>query len=72
MPTSCPVESLQPRLLGLKDSARYVGLSVWAVRGLLDSGELCGIRVPTASGGELRRVLLDRLDLDALIARWKA
>jgi hypothetical protein len=69
MPTSCPPGSLQPRLLGLRDSAAYLGLSAWAIRALLDSGTLCRVRIPLPGGGELRRLLLDVRDLDQLVDR---
>lgn len=60
------------RLLDLPAAAIYVSLSVWTLRELVGSGVLRRVRVPLPNGGELRRVLLDREDLDQLIARWKA
>lgn len=60
------------RLLDLPAAARYLGLSPWTLRELVGNGTLRRVRVPLPNGGELRRVLLDREDLDQLIARWKA
>lgn len=61
-----------PRLLDLTQAALYVACSPWTVRDLLANGTLRRVRVPLPNGGELRRVLLDREDLDQLIARCKA
>jgi len=63
---------LSSRLLDLPAAAQYLGLSAWTIRDLLGNGTLRRVRVPLPNGGELRRVLLDRQDLDALIERWKA
>jgi hypothetical protein len=42
------------------------------VRDLIAAGTLARVRIPLPNGGELRRVLLDREDLDRLVAGWKA
>ena len=60
------------RLLDLPAAALYLALSPWTLRELVGNGTLRRVRVPLPNGGELRRVLLDREDLDQLIARWKA
>jgi excisionase family DNA binding protein len=60
------------RLLDLPAAAVYLALSPWTLRELVANGTLRRVRVPLPNGGELRRVLLDREDLDQLIARWKA
>lgn len=60
-----------PRLLSLEDTARYLTLSVWTVRQLEWSGVLARVRVPDGRGGELRKILFDRHELDRLIERWK-
>jgi excisionase family DNA binding protein len=60
------------RLLSLHGAADYLGLSYWAVRDLVHAGTLKPVRLPVGSGRELRRVLLDRRDLDALIEGSKA
>lgn len=59
------------RLLDVPGAAEYLNLSVWTIRDLIASGTLSRVRVPLPHGGELRRVLLDRDDLDQLIAAWK-
>ncbi len=41
------------------------------MRDLDAAGVLKRVRVPLPNGGELRKVLFDREDLDQLIARWK-
>jgi hypothetical protein len=42
------------------------------VRDLLSNGTLKRVRVPLPGGRELRRILLDRQDLDRLVESWKA
>jgi hypothetical protein len=61
-----------PRLLGLADAASYLGVSGWTVRDLEANGTLRRVRVPLPNGGELRKLLFDRTDLDHLIDAWKA
>ena len=63
---------LSPRLLDLHATARYLGVSEWTVRTLEHQGLLRRVRVPLAGWGELRKLLFDRLELDALIDAWKA
>ncbi len=63
--------SVQPRLLDLHGAAAYLGVSGWTVRDLEHAGILARIRVPLPDGGELRKLLFDRADLDHLIERWK-
>ena len=58
---------LRPRLLGLADAARYLGVSTWTVRDYFAAGVLTRIKLPAPQGGDLDRVLVDRLELDALI-----
>jgi excisionase family DNA binding protein len=57
-------------LLGLRDAADYLGLSFWTVRDLVNAGTIKPVRLPLA-GRDLRRILLDRRDLDALVDRSK-
>lgn len=65
---------LSPRLLDLRAAAQYVGLSTWTLREFLLSGELPMVRF-TRPGSQrredLRRVLVDRADLDAWIDRHR-
>jgi excisionase family DNA binding protein len=60
------------RLLDVDSAAGYLSVSTWTVRDLVAAGTLPRIRVPLPGGRELRRLLIDRHDLDALIARWRA
>ncbi len=66
-----PVAPVPPRLLDLKRTAEYLGMSEWTVRELEADGVLRRVRVPLGNGGELRKLLFDREDLDRLIKGWK-
>ncbi len=55
--------AIGPRLLDLRGAAAYLSISVWTVRGLVDSGVLPRVRLAA-----LRRVLVDRQDLDRLVS----
>jgi hypothetical protein len=59
------------RLLDLRAAATYLGLAPWTTRELEWWGVLRRVRVPLPKGGELRKLLFDRVDLDELISRWK-
>jgi hypothetical protein len=61
------------------DGARYLGIKPWDLRALIRIGALTPVRValgPDRRGrradGQLRRVLVDLRDLDALVDAWKA
>jgi excisionase family DNA binding protein len=54
------------RLLDLKGAEAYSGISAWTLRDLIASGHLVAVRPPG-----LRRVWIDRQDLDRAIAQWK-
>jgi hypothetical protein len=63
----------------LPTAAAYLGVSLWAIRDLEAAGSLSRVRVPLPPdrrgrrlGGELRKLLYDRADLDRLIDTWKA
>lgn len=55
------------RLLGLKDAAAELGLSVWTLRDLIGSGRLKAVQPPG-----VRRIFIDRRDLDRAIEAWKS
>ena len=55
-----------PRLLGLKDAGRYLGLSRWSLEELQRAGRLREVRAP------FRKLQFDRQDLDCLADQWKA
>jgi hypothetical protein len=66
--------TIQPRLLGVPDAARYLGVKPGTIRDLVTSGRLARVRIALPvtlhrRGGELRRVLIDRRDLDAIVDR---
>ena len=54
------------RLLDLKAAEAYSGISAWTLRDLIASGDLPAVRPP-----RLRRVWIDRADLDKAITEWK-
>ena len=58
--------STSGRLLDLKNAEIYSGISAWTLRDLIASGDLPAVRPP-----RLRRVWIDRADLDRAIAGWK-
>jgi hypothetical protein len=63
--------TLVPRLLDLDAAATYLSLSPWTIRDLEAKGVLPRVRVPLPQGGELRKLLFDKADLDRLIGAWK-
>jgi hypothetical protein len=65
------VVPVPPRLLDLDGTAAYLGVSPWTVRDLEAAGVLPRVRVPLPNGGELRKLLFDRSDLDRLVEAWK-
>ena len=63
-----------PRLLDLKAAATYLGLSYWTVRDLVLAGRLPSVKIPCPRSGDgrtIRRILVDRHDLDAFIEQSK-
>jgi len=64
--------TLLPRLLDVEASGAYLGVSSWTVRDLAAAGEIHRVVIPTTRQRELRRLLFDRVELDALVERWKA
>jgi excisionase family DNA binding protein len=63
---------LLPRLLDVAGAAVYLSVAPGTVRQLVHDGILRRVRIPLPDQGELRRLLLDRLDLDQLVERSKA
>jgi hypothetical protein len=66
--------SCAPRLLDLKKAGEYLSISFWTVRNLVETGHIPVVRIPCPSakdGRVIRRVLVDRVDLDQLVAKWK-
>ena len=62
--------AIAPRLLGIEDAARYLGVSYWTVLDLRNAGTLRAVALPLRSV-TIRRTLFDRDDLDRLIESWK-
>lgn len=71
LPTLGPSSKLAPRLLDVESAAAYLSLKPGTIRGLVHGGVLRRVRIPLTDHGELRRVLLDRADLDRLVEAWK-
>ena len=62
----------EPRLLDLRAGAKYLGISYWSLRDLVLAGHVPAVRLPcprARDGRIMRRMLVDRRDLDALIER---
>ncbi|MEO7190069.1 MAG: helix-turn-helix domain-containing protein [Vicinamibacterales bacterium] len=71
-------EAVTPRLLSLKQAGEYLNVSAWTVRDWALAGRLPLIHLPALRAREgdrpktsLRRVVIDRADLDAFIESLK-
>ena len=63
-----------PRLLSLQAAAAYCGLSAWTLRAFVIDGAVPVVRLPRPGRQQredLRRVLIDRQDLDNWIDRHR-
>lgn len=60
-------EQKSPRLLGIKEAAAELGISVWTLRDLIGGGQIRTVQPPG-----VRRIWLDRRDLDRAVESWKA
>lgn len=58
------VNPIAPRLLSQREAATYLGISYWTLRDLTFRGEVPYVKIR-------RRILVDRLDLDAYLDRMK-
>lgn len=72
------VEHVTPRLLNMRQAAAYLGCSFWTARDYIVQGLIPVVDMPPlrARDGDrqrktLRRVLIDRADLDAFIESRK-
>ena len=73
----------RPRLLSLRQAAAYVGVSYWLLRDYVIDGTLRAVKLPGSrlkKGGRvvanskdhhMRKIMLDRSDLDQLIDECK-
>jgi excisionase family DNA binding protein len=63
------------RLLSLEEAARYLGVSKYTIRDYIFSKQIQTVALPvpgSKNGKTLRRVLIDKCDLDAFIEQYKA
>lgn len=56
-----------PRLLSIRAAAAELGVSSWTLRDLIASGKLRAVQPPG-----VRRIWLDRRDIDRAIEAWKS
>ena len=75
---SQPTEVVRPRLLNMRQAAAYLGCSFWTARDYVLQGLIPVVDLPPLRAREgdrprktLRRVLIDRADLDAFIELHK-
>lgn len=59
------------RLVSLDAAAELLGVSTWTVRRLIDGGAVPVVKMAGRTGSSLRRILIDRADLEAFICRSK-
>ena len=71
-------EAVKPRLLNMRQAAEYLGCSFWTARDYILQGLIPVVDMPPLRPREgdrqrktLRRVLVDRADLDAFIESRK-
>lgn len=71
-------ERITPRLLSMREAAEYLGCSFWTARDYILQGLIPVVEMPPLRPREgdrprktLRRVLVDRADLDAFIEARK-
>jgi excisionase family DNA binding protein len=55
----------------VEDAARYLSVSTWTVRDMVAAGTLRAVRLPVGNGRDVRRLLFDVRDLDALVEQSK-
>lgn len=65
------VAPLRPRLLDVRGLAEYLSVPPATVYDLTARGVLRPVRIPLPDGGEMRKLLFDRSDLDRLVEAWK-
>jgi excisionase family DNA binding protein len=62
--------SFVPRLMSLEVAAQYLSISYWTVRDLIQAGKIPTRKIHRTTDGEtIRRILIDRADLDAFVDR---
>ncbi len=70
-----------PRLLDAQQAAAYLNVSFWTLREFINDGSIPTVRLPRPRtlrmrkrqpvSDTVRRLLIDRADLDELVQRWK-
>lgn len=65
--SSQTAESAPKRLLSITEAAEELGISAWTLRDLIAAGRLKAVQPPG-----VRRIYLDRRDIDRAIEAWKA
>ena len=73
-----PQKRVKPRLLNMRQAAEYLGCSFWTARDYILQGLIPVVDMPPLRAREgdrqrktLRRVLVDRVDLDAFVEARK-
>jgi len=72
--TDIQTDAPRARLLDLKSAGAYLGVSYWTMRDLVFAGVIPSVKIPcprTGDGRAIRRILVDRRDLDAFIEKNK-
>ncbi len=68
--SSGDIVAVGPALLSVADAGRYLGVSPRTVEGYVAAGLVVPVRLPSPRGGRhLGRLLLERAELDRLVAR---
>jgi len=62
---SNPQALIDKRLFSLQDAAKYLGISIWTMRGLTWNNSLRIVRIG-------RRIFVDRKDLDSFVEKNKS
>jgi hypothetical protein len=72
--TDVQTDAPRARLLDLKSAGAYLGVSYWTMRDLVFGGIIPSVKIPSPRAGDgraIRRILVDRRDLDAFIEKNK-
>lgn len=64
---SAPSSQTAARLLSIADAAKELGISPWTLRDLIGAGQIRAVQPPG-----VRRIWLDRRDIEKALEAWKA
>src|SRR5262245_10221176 len=70
--TDVQTDAPRVRLLDLKAAGVYLNVSYWTMRDLVFAGVIPSVKIPCPRAGDgraIRRILVDRRDLDAFIEK---